>query len=179
MLTLKLFLVLAVGMAASPKKVQRTPNQDQLDPSCSSGVIGKEFKIEFGKPLAEDKPALLVTKSDGTQFPPWALPALDPSVACRKMLYFPEQNILIVEMYEGQNGTVVVNKSRSLFVYRIGISGITFLALYPLEQTAQKDDQPIRYFVQSNYEAKVLNKRVELSIRNELSPLKETSKHTY
>jgi hypothetical protein len=178
MFTLKLFLVLFVGIAANAK-AQRTPNQDSPDTSCISGVTGKDYKIDFGKPDADDKPVLILTKADGKQLTPWYLPVLDSSVACRKLIYFPAQNILLVEMYEGQNGTVIVNKSRSLFVYKIERDDVTFLAQFPLEQTMQKQAEPIKYLVRSTYESKVLNGKVQISIVNELSRRKDRSIHSY
>ncbi len=180
MLALELLVTVALTVASAAEvRTQRVPNQDTADPSCSSGVSGKDYKIEFAKPERDDKPVLVVTKANGKQLYQWAIPAMDSSVACRKLLYFPEQKVLLAEIYEGQNGTAVVNKSRSILVYKLDKDRFTYVATFPLEQTIQKDSDPIQFLVNFTYETKVEKDRVELSIRNELSPQREISKHSF
>lgn len=171
--------VFLIGVFAIAKE-SRSPNQDKA--ATCAAIQGKDFRVEFAKIDGNlERPALLVTKADSKPLRPWYIPELDGSSACKKLFYFPAQGIVVLDFFEGQSsGTDLVTKSRSLFVYRLNQTGMSFLAQLPLETTEQGERLVVDKLKTTASDPKRVGNRIEIEITDTTDPLnKKLSKHSF
>jgi hypothetical protein len=173
----------ASPLAAAQKNKTRAPDQEDRCPA----IDAKGVHVEFAKPENDSLPVLQVRFADGHSVKA-ALRAFDPSNGCRKLMYFPERSLVILDFFAGEAGTQIVTRMSFLKVYRISEKGMESIGDFTLERTeeviaplpsdpSQKPSGPHTTFRATYTLPRLVENHVVFEIKDELTG--ETSRHSY
>jgi hypothetical protein len=153
-------LIVIQGFAA-PQSANRNPNQEDRCPTIQK----KGYQIGFAKPTGDADPVLQVKNPEGKQLS-YGIQSQGPSNNCRKLFFFPERNVIILDYFSGESSTKITNRTIHLFVYKVTATGIDSIADFVIENSDEFHDDPKSsgpvYSVKNTYtEPKLAKERVK------------------